>query len=63
MSNLFVKPLFRYCLKGSFYKIIAAVSPGGPKSGNPIMTTTTVTARRKGDPQHHVEGIDLKYKH
>ena len=25
---------------------------GGPKRGNPTMTTSTVTARRKGDPQH-----------
>ena len=35
------------------WTIIAAVFPGGTKIGNPTMTTTsTVTARRKGDPQH-----------
>ena len=28
----------------------------GPKGGNPTMTTSTVTVRRKGDPQHSVEG-------
>jgi hypothetical protein len=33
-------------------KIIAAVFPRGPKRGNPTMTTSTITARRKGDPQH-----------
>ena len=33
-----------------------AVFPGGPKRGNPIMPTSTVTARRKGDPQYYVEG-------
>ena len=31
---------------------IVAVFPGGSKRGNPVMTTNTVTARRKGDPQH-----------
>ena len=29
---------------------------GGQKRGNPAMTTKTVTARRKGDPQLSVEG-------
>ena len=29
---------------------------GGAKRGKPTMTTSTVTARRKRDPQHHVEG-------
>ena len=37
-------------------KIITAVFPGGPKRVNPTMTTNTVTATRKGDPQHYVEG-------
>ena len=37
-------------------KTIAAVFPRGPKRRNPTMTTSTVTARRKGDPQHYVEG-------
>ena len=27
-------------------------SLGGPKMGIPVMTSITVTARRKGDPQH-----------
>ena len=26
--------------------------PGGQKKGNPVMTTNTATAWRKGDPQH-----------
>jgi hypothetical protein len=33
-------------------KLQRPFSPGGPKRGNPTMTTSTVTARRKGDPQH-----------
>ena len=35
--------------KGVFTKTIVAVFPRGPKRGNPTMT---ITARRKGDPQH-----------
>ena len=33
-------------------------SQGGPKRGNPVMTTNTVTVRRKEGPQHmlSVEG-------
>ena len=27
-------------------------SQGGPKKGNPVRTTNTVTASRKGEPQH-----------
>ena len=33
-------------------KLQRPFSRGGPKRGNPTMTTSTVTARRKGDPQH-----------
>ena len=29
---------------------------GGPKRGNPTATTSTITAKRNGNPQHHVEG-------
>ena len=29
---------------------------GGSKNGNPTMTSSTATAKRKGDPQHDVEG-------
>ena len=31
-------------------------SQGGPKRGNTTRTTSSITARRKGDPQHYVEG-------
>ena len=60
--------VFRYCLKNSFFKKQVfkcclkglkkqrPFSQGGPKRGNLIMTTRTVTARRNGDPQHYVEG-------
>ena len=41
--------------KGCFSNI-TAVFPGGSKSGNPTMTTSTVMARRKGDPQYFDEG-------
>ena len=33
-------------------KLQQPFSRGGPKRGNPTMTTSTVTAKRKGDPQH-----------
>ena len=36
-------------------KTIAAVFPGGPKEGNPARPTSTIKARRKGDPQHYVD--------
>ena len=42
--------------KGSPRKKTPPFSRGGPKRGNPTMTTSTITARRKGDPQHYVEG-------
>ena len=42
--------------KGSARKLQPPFSRGGPKRGNPTMTTSTITARRKGDPQHYVEG-------
>ena len=39
-----------------------AVFQGGPKRGNPAMTTSTVTARRKGDPQHMLREIIVSIK-
>ena len=44
----------------SFF-FITAVLPGDPKRGYPTMTTSTVTARIKGDAQHYVEGITSDY--
>ena len=41
----------RYCLKNQLKQTIT-VYPGGPKRVNPKMTTSTATARRKGDPEH-----------
>ena len=32
---------------------------GGPKRGKPTMTKSTITAKRKGDPQHYVEGKNI----
>ena len=49
-------PYLKLTTGGVLKKTTAAVSPRGPKRGNPSMTTSTVTARRKGDPQHKVEG-------
>ena len=46
----------RYCLKLLFSNI-TDVFPGAPKRGNPTMMTSTVTARRKGDPQHMLRGF------
>ena len=48
--------------KGSARKQYPPFSRGGPKRGNPTMTST-ITARRKGYPQHYVEGLNkLKIK-
>ena len=57
---LFMKKIFFQVLsKGSFFltclkhaESIVAVFPRGPKRGYPTMTTSTITARKKGDPQH-----------
>ena len=45
-----------------FLKNTVTVFPEGGERENPTMTTSTVTARTKGDPQHYVEGIN-KYIH
>ena len=53
------KMLFRYCLKRPFLEnasATTAVFPGASKRGNPTMTKSAVTTRRKGDAQHYVEG-------
>ena len=49
--------VLRYCLNMflCMLKLQQPFSRGAPKRGNPTMTTSTVTARRKGDPQHYVE--------
>ena len=31
---------------------------GGPKRANPTVTTSTIMAWRKEDPQHYVEGMN-----
>ena len=53
--------------KGPLKQITLAVfAGGGPKIGNLTMTTSTVTARRKGDPQQYVEGnmqLTTSHKH
>ena len=49
--------------RGLFSKItktIAAVFPTGCEKRK-SKTTTTITARRKGDPQHYVEGKILEF--
>ena len=42
--------------KGSSRKLQQPFSRGGSKRGDPTMTTSTITASWKGDPQHYVEG-------
>ena len=42
----------RNVTKTTTRKLQRPFSRGGPKRGNPTMTSSTVTARRKGDPQH-----------
>ena len=47
-------------------KSTVTVFPGGQQRGNLRMTTNTVMAKRKGDPQHDVEGQKSecdKYEH
>ena len=44
--------MFSIGLRVQITKIIAAVFARGPKRRNPTMTTSTMTARRKGNPQH-----------
>ena len=46
-----------------FFLTTAAVFSRAPKRGNPTMPTRTITGRRKGDPQHHVEGLEVKLSH
>ena len=41
--------------KGSARKLHPPFSRGSPERGNPTMTTSTITAKRKGNPQHYVE--------
>ena len=57
-------PFVRYCLmsKGFLFNNYENYSsrfvfPKGPKRGNPSMTASTITARRKGDPQHMLREI------
>ena len=48
--------------RGFVAKTTAAFSflEGVQQKGNPPMTTSTVRARRKGDPQHSVDGNKSK---
>ena len=41
--------------RGPREKIDRRFPEGGSKRGNPTMTTSTITVRTKGDPQHYVE--------
>ena len=54
--NLFVQML----TKINMLKLQQPLSRGGPKRGNPTMTTSTITARRKGDPQHMLREKNVK---
>ena len=40
-------------------KLHEPFSRGVQKRGNPTMTKSTIMARRKGDPQHYVEGNNI----
>ena len=55
--QVYLLNLFQVLSKGSLFKECNVRFPkGGPKRGNPTMTTNTVIANRKGDPQQYVEG-------
>ena len=45
---------------GSARKVQPPFFRGGPERVNPTMTTSTVTARKKGDPEHYVEGKTIQ---
>ena len=45
-----------WCLWKSKKKLPGGLKRGPWLKGNPTVTTSTVTTRRKGDPQHYVEG-------
>ena len=45
-----------------FHILKQKLSLGGSQRGSPRMTTSTVTARRKEDPQHYVEGKKGVYR-
>ena len=51
MKNYCLTIFFRF---GIFLKL--PFSHGGPPKRKPTMTTNTIMARKKGDPQHYVEG-------
>ena len=44
--------------KGIRFSNIAAVFPGGPTRGYPVMKTSTFVPIRKGDPWHMLKGIN-----
>ena len=50
--KVFVQVLSKGGLQVKITKTTVAVSRGCPKRRNPTMTTSTITARRKGDPQN-----------
>ena len=53
--------MFKGVLKKNHENYRQPFSRGGPKRGNPTMVTSTITARRKGDPQRYVTGIKFTY--
>ena len=60
-KELFFDICLQVLSEGAFLNIVT-VNPGGPKRVNPTMKTSTGTAKRKGDPQHYVEGKNNKWK-
>ena len=63
MANFSLGTFFKCFLQGPFKTNTLTVFPGGPKrpkTGNPKMTTSTVTARGKGHP--HAEGRRKRVK-
>ena len=55
-----MNPYSKLARGGTNIKIKHPFSHGRPKGVNPVMTTNTVTASTKGDPQLHVEGKKRK---
>ena len=51
-------PSYMKLYKGPVFQKQRPFSQGGRKRVNPTMTISMVTGRRKGDPQHYVEGIN-----
>ena len=62
VSYNFHRKIKKIPCQGSARKLHPPFSREDPKRGNPTMTPSTISARRKGDRQYHVEGKTKRLK-